>query len=310
MQAQTPLERRGILSFLLITFALTYTLEGALIAGGFRFESIPGALGQFVVVVAMWIPTAATILTVKFVTHEQRALANFRLGPWQPYLAAAILLPLCFALVYALTWALGLTQPDWDLEQFRAMFVSAGVDVPPIPQPGLALLGVFVASLVLAPFVNSLFALGEEIGWRGYLLPRLLPLGKAPAYLLLGVIWGLWHMPLILIGFTYPGQPLLGTLAFIALTTAFGIYINEQALQHNSCALAAWIHGIFNSQKLGMWPLLFPRLNPLLGGYAGVIGILVWLALGAWQAGLARSSGAAKQTRTPLRPFSDLRRLP
>ena len=145
------------------------------------------------------------------------------------------------------------------------------------------LLGLFVASLLVAPFFNSLIALGEEIGWRGYLLPRLMPLGKVRAYLLLGIIWGLWHMPLVLIGFTYPGQPILGTLAFVAMTTALGIYINELTLQNNSCILAAWAHGIFNCQKLGVWSLLFPRVNPLLGGFSGVIGIAVWLGLGWWQ---------------------------
>jgi len=118
-------------------------------------------------------------------------------------------------------------------------------------------------------------------------------LGKMRAYLLLGAIWGLWHMPLVLIGFTYPDQPILGTLAFVAMTTAIGIYINELTLENNSCLLAAWVHGIFNSQKQGMWSLLFPHFNPLLGGFAGVVGILVWFALGAWQVNKARLRRAA-----------------
>ena len=42
-----------------------------------------------------------------------------------------------------------------------------------------------------------------------------------------------------------------------------------------------WAHGVFNSQKLGVWPLLFPDVHPLLGGYAGVLGIGIWLLLGA-----------------------------
>ncbi len=90
-----------------------------------------------------------------------------------------------------------------------------------------------------------------------------------------------------------PNQPILGTLAFIAMTTAIGIYINELTLENNSCLLAAWVHGIFNSQKLGMWSLVFPRFNPLLGGFSGVVGILVWLALGGWQVSRARSGHAA-----------------
>jgi hypothetical protein len=40
---------------------------------------------------------------------------------------------------------------------------------------------------------------------------------------------------------------------------------------------------VFNSQKLGIWTLLFPGVNPLIGGYAGVVGIVVWLFLGVWE---------------------------
>ncbi len=93
----------------------------------------------------------------------------------------------------------------------------------------------------------------------------------------------MWHLPLIAIGFTYPGQPVLGILAFMALTTAFGIYLNELTLRRRSTILAGWVHGLFNSQKLGIWTLIFPSVDPLVGGYAGIVGIAVWLALGLWE---------------------------
>jgi hypothetical protein len=274
------IDRKGILSFLGITFAITYAIEGALILSGFRIERIPAAYGQLVVMVAMWTPTAATALTVKFVTHESFAITNLRFGSWKPYLASGLIIPLCFAVIYGLSWLLGLGQPDWELQQFKAMFVAAGAEFPPMPSPAVIWPTLFGATLVAGPLVNGLVALGEEIGWRGYLLPKLMPLGKLKAYVLMGVIWALWHLPLLLIGFVYPGQPLWGTLAFMALLVAFGIYINELSLRHRSSILAGWMHGVFNSQKLGVWPLLFPTLNPLIGGYAGIVGIAVWLALG------------------------------
>jgi hypothetical protein len=274
------IDRKGILSFLGITFAITYAIEGALILSGFRIERIPAAYGQLVVMVAMWTPTAATALTVKFVTHESFAITNLRFGSWKPYLASGLIIPLCFAVIYGLSWLLGLGQPDWELQQFKAMFVAAGAEFSPMPSPAVIWPTLFGATLVAGPLVNGLVALGEEIGWRGYLLPKLMPLGKLKAYVLMGVIWALWHLPLLLIGFVYPGQPLWGTLAFMALLVAFGIYINELSLRHRSSILAGWMHGVFNSQKLGVWPLLFPTLNPLIGGYAGIVGIAVWLALG------------------------------
>ena len=85
---------------------------------------------------------------------------------------------------------------------------------------------------------------------------------------------------------------------FIAMTTAIGIYINELALTNNSCILAAWIHGIFNSQKLGMWSVLFPVANPLIGGFAGIIGILVWFTLGGWQIKFGFQNRVSKESIT------------
>ncbi len=292
MVSQNTLQRKGILSFLVITFAITYLIEGALILSGFRFTAIPGMFGQLVVLAAMWVPTFATLITVKFVTHERHAIGNFRLGPLKSYVEAAIVLPAAFAAIYGVTWSLGLSTLDLKLEQFRTMFVNTGMDLPAIPDPALPILGILFASLVIGPFVNGFIALGEEIGWRGYLLPRLMPLGKARAYMLSGLVWGLWHTPLVLIGYTYPDHPILGSLMFIAMTTALGVYINEVTIQNNSVILAGWAHGIFNAQKLGVWSLIFPGVNPLIGGYPGIVGIMVLFVLGTWQASRARRARA------------------
>jgi hypothetical protein len=280
----TKIDPKGIFSFLSITFVVTYAIEGGLILSGFRMTQLPASYGQLIIAAVMWVPVLATVLTIKFVTREGFAIVNFRFGSWKPYLTSGLLVPICFVFIYGLTWLLGLGQPDWELEQFLATIRSAaGTDLPPMPCPALVLPVLFVVTLVIAPFINGLFGFGEELGWRGYLLPKLMVLGKVKAHLLLGIVWGLWHLPLILIGFTYPGQPILGTLAFIALTITFGIYINELTLSHRSSILAGWVHGVFNSQKLGIWALIFPITNPLLGGFAGIVGIMVWLSLGLWE---------------------------
>ncbi len=281
---EPELDLKGVASFLLITFAITYAIEGALILGGFRITKLPPAYGQLIIAAVMWVPALATVLTIKLITREGFSILNFRFGSWKPYVTSGVLVPLCFVLIYGLTWLLGLGQPDWKLQEFQATISSAaGSDLPSLPSPALVLPVLFAVTFFVAPFFNGLLGLGEELGWRGYLLPKLMVLGKLKAYLLLGVVWGLWHLPLILIGFTYPGHPVLGTLAFIALTITFGMYLNELTLHHRSSILAGWVHGVFNSQKLGVWALLFPTVNSLIGGFAGIVGIAVWLALGVWE---------------------------
>ncbi len=280
----SKLDPKGIFSFLSITFVVTYAIEGGLILSGFRISQFPAIYGQLIVAAVMWVPALATVLTIKFVTHEGFGIVNFRFGSWKPYLTSGLLVPICFVIIYGLTWLLGLGQPDWGLAHFLTNFrPAAGTDLATITSSAFVLPVLFVVTLVITPFLNGLFGFGEELGWRGYLLPKLMVLGKLKAYLLLGIVWGLWHLPLILIGFTYPGQPVLGTLTFIALTITLGIYINELTLRQRSSILAGWIHGVFNSQKLGIWTLVFPTINPLIGGFAGIVGIMVWLSLGLWE---------------------------
>ena len=86
--------------------------------------------------------------------------------------------------------------------------------------------------------------------------------------------------PLILVGFNYPGYPILGVFAMIGLTTTLGFYINEMTVRHRSSILAGWIHGAFNGQFYGVWRILFPNVHPLLGGVTGLIGMMVWATLG------------------------------
>ncbi len=274
--------RKGITAFLLITFGITYLVEGILILLGFRVTALPAGVGQYVIAGVMWVPAVAALITLRFVTHEKVSSIYLRFGPsWKPYLAVALLIPLTFFITYLLTWLLGLGSPDWQLTSFFGTIAASGVDMASAPPAPLLLGGLFGISLVGAPFLNSIFGLGEELGWRGFLLPRLMPLGKLKAYLLLGVIWGLWHAPLIAVGFNYPHSPVLGILLMILLTTAIGLTINELTLHYKSAILAGWVHGVFNSQSYGIWrTLLFANTNPLLGGITGLVGIVVLTLLG------------------------------
>lgn len=128
------IDRKGICSFLLITFGITYLLEGVLILSGFRVTAMPAMAGQFVVMIAMWVPALATLLTIRFITHEKVSTTWLRFGPsWKPYLFSALTVPLTFIFVYLLTWGLGLDKPDWLLEDFMGTIAATGVDMSTAP---------------------------------------------------------------------------------------------------------------------------------------------------------------------------------
>jgi hypothetical protein len=282
------LDKKGLAGFLVITFGLTYAIEGVMILSGFRVSRVPPMAGQLVLAAVMWVPGLAALVTTQYITREGRSRLRIRIGTLRPYIEAAVIAPLCFTLIYGITWALGLTRPDWQAETIRTLIAEAGgtAEMPFSPAILLALL--LGASIFVSPFMNSAMGFGEELGWRGYLLPKLMPLGKPRAYTILGLVWGLWHAPLIAVGFNYPGFPVWGIVMMMGLTTALGIYINEMTLRHDSSILAGWIHGTFNSQAYGVWRVLFPNPNPVLGGHTGLIGIACFALLGFWQVRRAR----------------------
>jgi membrane protease YdiL (CAAX protease family) len=194
----------------------------------------------------------------------------------------AVVIPICFVIIYGLSYLLKLGKPDWSMSFLNTLYQSQGLEAPDIPNTQMAWLALYGVTFLFAPIINSVFGFGEELGWRGYLLPKLMPLGKWKAYVLLAIIWAAWHFPMIWVGFMYPGYPLWGMMMFALLTFSLGIYMNELTLRYQSSVLPGFIHGVFNSQRLGVWTLLFPYMNPLMGGFSGLLGIMVWIILGSF----------------------------
>jgi membrane protease YdiL (CAAX protease family) len=125
---------------------------------------------------------------------------------------------------------------------------------------------------VVVPLVNMLAAIGEELGWRGYLWARLAPLGPRRAALLIGVIWGVWHAPLIAMGYNYPDAPVLGPLLMTGFALAYGVPLAWLRIRSGSVWPAALAHGAVNADAGVMVVFLTPA-SRLVGTPIG------WVAL-------------------------------
>ena len=132
--------------------------------------------------------------------------------------------------------------------------------------------------MLVAPFLNLPLYLGEELGWRGFLTPRLVALMGRSGVLVAGAIWALWHLPLILLGYNYGTQPLLGMLVWIPLCMALSVLLT--ALRNRGGAIwpAALAHGVLNqlATLLTGTVLVSARFTPLIDGAAGLAGLLVF----------------------------------
>lgn len=270
MQETKKIDGTGILLFLAMTFGATIAASIILWSNGISLAE-PSIVGQLAIAGAMFFPGISSLI-VRRLKGEGLEDAGLKWGPRRLYLQAYLLIIAIFIAAYGLT-ALFLARPDFSLSAFGHRY---GIAQP--SSPGAVLLAVAIATITIAPVINSIPAFGEELGWRGYLLPRLLPLGKTRALAISGIIWGLWHMPfVILLGFHYPEHRLVGALFFTAIVMLLGIYIGHLRLASGSTILAAFAHGMFNSQFYGVWQLIFPDVDPLIGGITGIMGMLVLL---------------------------------
>jgi|AntAceMinimDraft_18_1070375.scaffolds.fasta_scaffold29330_1 membrane protease YdiL (CAAX protease family) len=110
----------------------------------------------------------------------------------------------------------------------------------------------FITNLILSHIVfligGSILTLGEELGWRGYLQEKLLrKYGLIWGLILLGAIWGYWHLPIILMGYNFPNQPVLGALIFMPVGTIFiGIFLGWIYLRSKSIWMPALAHTSLN----------------------------------------------------------------
>jgi membrane protease YdiL (CAAX protease family) len=147
---------------------------------------------------------------------------------------------------------------------------------PAIPaglSPNAFLILATVQSVLLAPFLAIVIAFGEEYGWRGYLQSELLKIGRVRGVLLLGVIWGAWHWPLILMGYNYPGYPLLGVALMTLYTTGLAVVLGYAVLRSGSVLLAAYLHALNNQVLNFIAAMGFKSFDPAFSFNIGIYGI-------------------------------------
>ena len=142
------------------------------------------------------------------------------------------------------------------------------------PEPALWVL-LLASALLAGATLNVWPALGEELMWRGYLWERTRELGFWPASLQIGVVWGVWHAPLVyFLGFNYPEHRLWGVVfmvIFTVLLTPWMLYLREKG---GAIFAAALFHGSLNAVG-GLSALAFAEPNDLLVGLTGLGGFVV-----------------------------------
>ncbi len=129
------------------------------------------------------------------------------------------------------------------LADVRAMFPAGAAGNTPT---SVLLLSTALNAVVLGPLLGLIITFGEEYGWRGFLQSQLIRLGRVRGVLLLGVIWGAWHWPVIWMGYNYPGQPLLGSLLMVAYCVVLAFFLAYAVFKSKGVWTAAYLHALSN----------------------------------------------------------------
>lgn len=239
------IEGKRLLIFLFLSFGLTWIIFAAAIMKGMKWDGSDYAMEQFVGL-GMLMPFGANLLT-RMITKEGFSLTGkdslmlgirFSHKMWKYYLFALLIPWIYIELGNVLKLLVCSKAYDRELLQ------TAGLD------KGITFAYPLIA--ISSAAILSFAALGEEEGWRGYMMPKLIHLlGMKKALIAGGVIWGLWHAPLTCIGHNfgtgYPGFPYVGILLMCVMCTLMGILLTFVTVRTNSIWPAAIMHAVNNA---------------------------------------------------------------
>jgi len=264
--------------FLLLTFGICYSMAGVfyLLDGTY-----PTTSGTVLAIAYMFVPMLVVLLIEKVIYREKikiPLLISFQFNRW--FILAWLLPPVIGIGAFGMALLFPEVSYSPEMEGMMDRFASLmsleqqeemrnTLENLPV-HPFWLTLG---QGLVAGITINAIAGFGEELGWRGFLMRAFRDKSFIQASLLVGLIWGIWHAPLILMSHNYPQHPQWGvfmmTVWCILLTPLF-LFITLKA---QSVIAASIMHGTLNGTA-GLAILLIEGGSDLTIGVTGLAGFL------------------------------------
>ncbi len=279
----TTVPWKSVVIFVVLAMALAWLVVLPLWVGG---NGLSDPLAPLLLPLMMFTPLISTVVVVFFVQKPRPHPLTEFLGMWPLKPVGRTLGMVVIGILGGagiviagvfLSAALGLVELDLvNFSGFAAVLEEAGAPTDSMP---ISLL--VVAQLLALPIgavINGVLAFGEELGWRGWLLPSLRPLGTWPALLLSGAIFGLWHTPIILLGYNFNEPNLFGVALMTVAATLLGVLLGWLRLRSASVWPAVFAHGAINAAA-GFIGLVIAADSTVDLVSSGPLGWVTWIVM-------------------------------
>ncbi|KUO50119.1 MAG: abortive infection protein [Desulfitibacter sp. BRH_c19] len=273
----TSKNRRAI-EFVALTYVFSWLMIAIFVGLGGQWNT---SMAFIIGILYMFVPASVAVYLQRF-KYKQRVKEtlgiSFKLNRW--FLFAWLISPgiafmtfgisLLFGGVEYSPNMLGLFERFGDLlspEQMEDMLNQ--IENMPIHPIWLSL----IQGLIAGVTINAIAGFGEELGWRGYLFKEVKHLGFWKSSFIIGVIWGIWHAPIILLGHNYPEHPVAGMFMMTIFAVLISPIFTYVRIKSGSVIAAAIMHGTFNAVS-GLAIMLLVGGNDLIVGVTGLAGFL------------------------------------
>jgi membrane protease YdiL (CAAX protease family) len=271
--------RNKVVLFLILAFGLSWLIAGVFYALGGRLGT---PVATLVLLLYMFMPMTSAIIVQKAIYREPlRGPLGISFRPNRWFLVAWLTPPIAALATIGVSVLLPGVSYSPDMAGFFDRFASSLTpqqlaemksQLAALP---INLIWISLAeALVFGVTINAVAAFGEELGWRGLLQRELSHLGFWRSSALIGVIWGLWHAPIIIQGYNYPQHPLVGVAMMTVFTLLLSPIFVYVRLKARSVIAAAVIHGTLNGSA-GIPLLVIAGGSDLTVGITGLAGFIV-----------------------------------
>lgn len=258
---------KPVLTFCSLAFALSWGLFFSLLPLGVFKTASTFAIGAALFMLG---PAIAALICAR-IFDKGHMLKTLALKPkWNHWMVFAWAIPLLICLS---ALCLSLLGKDIHLVSLREGLLSSGALPPSTILPANMDIILLLQAVLLGAAINGVLLISEELGWRGFLWSKLIAHGFWKTALFTGVVWGVWHAPLIYMGHNYPGLPIIGIFLMVGFTLLISPIIGYVRLKNGSVWAASLFHGTLNAVA-SLTILALARTDaPLPLAWKGIMGL-------------------------------------